>query len=160
MAPPDVSTLSPQDYPPLHYDHTSSNISSLIQAITSASPGVTYSTNPIDLTPTSSTNHSYAPPEQVSKVVFYPRSTEDTSALLKECHARRVAVTAFSGGTSLPGALTNSRGGICVHFGKMDRVLGVNEGDLDVRVQPGCGWMQLNEYGIVSQFCISFRITL
>jgi D-lactate dehydrogenase (cytochrome) len=54
-------------------------------------------------------------------------------------------VTAYSGGTSLPGALTNSRGGVCVHFGVMDRVLGVDEGDLDVRVQPGVGWVELNE---------------
>lgn len=145
MASKDASTLAIEGFPPLHYDHSPSNISSLIQAISKSSTGVTYSTNLTELTPTSSTSHSYAPPEQVSKAVFYPRSTEDTSIILKECHARRVAVTAYSGGTSLPGALTNSRGGVCVHFGKMDRVLGVNEGDLDVRVQPGIGWVELNE---------------
>ncbi|KAF2449476.1 hypothetical protein P171DRAFT_460735 [Karstenula rhodostoma CBS 690.94] len=122
------------------------NITALIQDIQQAAPSTTYSTNAADLTSTSSTNHSYAPQEQVSKAVFYPKTTEDTSIILNVCHRRKVAVTAYSGGTSLPGALANSRGGVCVHFGAMDRVLGVNEGDLDVRVQPGIGWVELNEY--------------
>lgn len=145
MASRDASTLSLEDYPPLIYNHTPDNITALIQDIQNAAPSTTYSTNAADLTPTSSTDHSYAPPGQVSKAVFYPRTTEDTSIILKACHKRRVAVTAYSGGTSLPGALTNSRGGVCVHFGAMDKVLGVNEGDLDVRVQPGIGWVELNE---------------
>lgn len=139
------STLSLEDTTPLHYDHTRKNIISLIEEITRTSPSIKYSTNPADLTVTSSTSHSYAPPEQVSKAILYPQTTEDTSTILKACHARKVAVTAYSGGTSLPGALSNSRGGVCVHFGEMDKILGVNEGDLDVKVQPGVGWVELNE---------------
>jgi D-lactate dehydrogenase (cytochrome) len=141
----DPSTLALENSKPLTYNHTQEDITALIQEITRLSPSVTYSTNAADLTPTSSTNHSYAPSEQVSKAVFYPKTTEDTSIILKSCHTRRIAVTAYSGGTSFPGALTNSRGGVCVHFGAMDRVLGVNEGDLDARVQPGVGWVELNE---------------
>ncbi|KAL5399408.1 hypothetical protein PMIN03_001101 [Paraphaeosphaeria minitans] len=146
MASRDTSTLALEDAPPPTYNHTQDNITALIQDIQSASPSTAYSTNAADLISTSSTNHSYAPPEQVSKAVFYPKTTENTSVILKACHRRRIAVTAYSGGTSLPGALANSRGGICVHFGAMDKILGVNEGDLDVRVQPGVGWVELNEY--------------
>lgn len=146
MASQDPSTLALEDAPILNFNHTRDNIAALIQEIQHASPSTTCSTNPADLTATSSTTHSYAPPEHVSKAVFYPQTTEDTSAILRACHRRRVAVTAYSGGTSLPGALTNSRGGVCVHFGGMEKVLGVNEGDLDVRVQPGIGWVELNEY--------------
>ena len=145
MASRDLATLALEDAPPLIFDHTEDNIAALIQDIQHAAPSTSHSTNSTDLTATSSTSHSYAPPEQVSKAVFYPKTTEDTSLILKACPRRRVAVTAYSGGTSLPGALTNSRGGVCVHFGAMDKVLGVNEGDLDVRVQPGIGWVELNE---------------
>ncbi|KAF1965695.1 FAD-binding domain-containing protein [Bimuria novae-zelandiae CBS 107.79] len=146
MAESDKSTLAPADYPPRTYNHSPSSIAALIRVITQASPSISYSINPTDLVPTASTPHSYAPPEQVAKAVFYPSTTEDVSVILKECHTRRVAVTAYSGGTSLPGALANARGGVCVHFGKMDRVLGVGEGGLDVRVQPGVGWVEVNAY--------------
>lgn len=145
MASLESSTLALDDSPPLIFNHTQDNIAALIQEIQDAAPSTAYSTNSADLTATSSTSHSYAPPDQVSKAVFYPKTTKDTSVILEACHRRRIAVTAHSGGTSLPGALTNSRGGICVHFGAMDKVLGVNEGDLDVRLQPGIGWVELNE---------------
>jgi D-lactate dehydrogenase (cytochrome) len=35
-------------------------------------------------------------------------------------------------------------GGICVDFAMMDKVLALHEDDLDVVVQPGIGWMDLN----------------
>ena len=64
---------------------------------------------------------------------------------MKACHERHIAITAFAGGTSLGGALTATRAGVCVDFGGMDRVLAVHEEDMDVVVQPGVGWMELNE---------------
>ena len=54
-------------------------------------------------------------------------------------------MTAFSGGTSLEGALAATVGGIFINFKKMDRVLALHERDLDVVVQPGLGWERLNE---------------
>jgi D-lactate dehydrogenase (cytochrome) len=54
-------------------------------------------------------------------------------------------VTSFSGGTSFGGALACARGGVCVSFELMDKVVRVNEEDMDVVVQPGVGWVALNE---------------
>ena len=78
--------------------------------------------------------------------VVYPRSTDEVSRILKICHARRIPVTGFSGGTSLEGSFAPTRGGIVVDFARhMDRVLALHTADLDVVVQPGVGWEALNE---------------
>lgn len=64
---------------------------------------------------------------------------------MKVCHARRIPVTAYSGGTSLEGHFAATQGGICVDFSRMDKILKINEGDLDCIVQPAVGWEELNE---------------
>jgi D-lactate dehydrogenase (cytochrome) len=67
------------------------------------------------------------------------------SAIVEACHERKIAITSFAGGTSLGGALAATRaGGVCIDFIKMNRVIETNEKDLDVVVQPGVGWVELN----------------
>lgn len=63
---------------------------------------------------------------------------------MQVCSRRRLPVTGFSGGTSLPGALTATRRGVCVDFARMNRVLAVHADDRDVVVQPGVDWQELN----------------
>ena len=77
--------------------------------------------------------------------VVYPASTEEVAAVMKICHARRIPVTAYSGGTSLEGHYEPTRGGVVVDFGRMNRVLAVHADDLDAVVQPGLGWEALND---------------
>lgn len=77
--------------------------------------------------------------------VIYPASTEEVSAIMKICHARRIPVTAYSGGTSLEGHFTPEVAGVCVDFGRMNRILALHRDDLDVVVQPAVGWELLNE---------------
>ncbi|GMF63642.1 unnamed protein product [[Candida] boidinii] len=59
----------------------------------------------------------------------------------------------YSGGTSIEGHFIPTRRGICIDVSKMDKILAVHEDDLDVVVQPGIGWMELNEeldqYGLM-----------
>ncbi|KAI0601423.1 hypothetical protein F4775DRAFT_542119 [Biscogniauxia sp. FL1348] len=85
--------------------------------------------------------------EQAQKpfMVVYPASTEEVSEVMKICHARRIPVVGYSGGTSLEGHFTPTRGGICVDFGRMDKILELHKEDLDVVVQPAVGWELLNE---------------
>lgn len=64
---------------------------------------------------------------------------------MKVCHERRIPITAYSGGTSLEGHFSPTRGGICIDFGRMNRILKLNKADLDVVVQPALGWELLNE---------------
>ncbi|KAI9047436.1 hypothetical protein LZ554_008155 [Drepanopeziza brunnea f. sp. 'monogermtubi'] len=78
-------------------------------------------------------------------LIVYPASTEEVSEIMKVCHRRRIPVTGYSGGTSLEGHFAPTRGGICVDFGRMDKVLKLHKEDMDVVVQPAVGWEALNE---------------
>lgn len=78
-------------------------------------------------------------------MVVYPGSTEEVSAIMKVCHSRRIPVVGYSGGTSLEGHFTPTRGGICVDFRRMNKILAIHKDDLDVVVQPAVGWELLNE---------------
>jgi D-lactate dehydrogenase (cytochrome) len=51
----------------------------------------------------------------------------------------------FSGGTSLEGALAATKGGVCLDFSRIDKILAVHKRDMDAAVQPGVGWQLLNE---------------
>ncbi|KAK3985363.1 hypothetical protein QBC44DRAFT_157213 [Cladorrhinum sp. PSN332] len=86
-----------------------------------------------------------ADPSQQPFCVVFPGSTEEVSKIMKVCHLRRIPVVGYSGGTSLEGHFTPTRGGICVDFSRMDKVLALHKEDLDVVVQPAVGWEDLNE---------------
>jgi len=77
--------------------------------------------------------------------IVRPLTTEHVSSIMKVCHARRIPVTPYSGGTSLEGHFASTRGGICIDFSRMDRLLALHKPDLDVVVQPAMGWETLNE---------------
>ncbi len=78
-------------------------------------------------------------------LVIYPSTTEEVSAIVKVCHKRRIPITAYSGGTSLEGHFAHTRGGICVDFGRMGKILKLHKEDMDVVVQPAVGWEIFNE---------------
>ncbi|KKZ65861.1 D-lactate dehydrogenase (cytochrome) [[Emmonsia] crescens] len=78
-------------------------------------------------------------------LIVYPSTTEEVSRIMKICHARLIPVTPYSGGTSLEGHFTSTRGGICIDFRRMGKILALHKDDLDVVVQPAVGWEDLNE---------------
>ncbi|KAL8710110.1 MAG: hypothetical protein Q9220_005193 [cf. Caloplaca sp. 1 TL-2023] len=78
-------------------------------------------------------------------LVVFPSTTEEVSKIAKICYDRQIPITAYSGGTSLEGHFSATRGGICVDFGRMDKILKLHKDDLDVIVQPALGWEYLNE---------------
>lgn len=86
-----------------------------------------------------------ARPDELPFCVVYPASTEEVAAVMKVCHRRRIPVVGYSGGTSLEGHFVPTRRGICVDFGRMDKVLALHKDDLDVTVQPAVGWEALNQ---------------
>lgn len=56
-----------------------------------------------------------------------------------------VPIIAFSGGTSLEGHFTAPQGGICISFTQhMDNIVEFHPDDLDIVVQPGVQWEDLN----------------
>ena len=57
----------------------------------------------------------------------------------------RVPIIPFGAGTSLEGHVNAPRGGISLDFSRMNRLLRVNERDLDCVVEPGIGRRALND---------------
>lgn len=89
--------------------------------------------------------HQRPPSEPMPFCVVYPATTEQVSEIMKICHWRKIPVTGYSGGTSLEGHFAPTRGGICIDFGRMNKILQLHKEDLDVVVQPAVGWELLNE---------------
>jgi D-lactate dehydrogenase (cytochrome) len=82
---------------------------------------------------------------QPPDAVVFPQSTEDVQEIVRLCAAHRVPLIGFGQGTSLEGQLNAPRGGICLDFRDMNRVLAVHAEDLDCVVEPGITRKQLNE---------------
>ena len=76
--------------------------------------------------------------------VAFAATTEEVSRLLAICHAHAVPVVPFGAGTSLEGHVTPWRGGISLDLSRMDRVLEVNDADMDCLVEPGVTRQVLN----------------
>ncbi len=76
--------------------------------------------------------------------VVYPRSTEDVSAIARICNKRRVPMVPFGAGSSIEGNFSQPYSGICIDFAYMDRIVAFHPDDLDVVVQPGVNWVDLN----------------
>ncbi|KAI5951556.1 hypothetical protein KGF54_004630 [Candida jiufengensis] len=95
-----------------------------------------------------STHHPPKPDEQRPNVVITPHSTEEVSKIMKIAHQFRIPVVASSGLTSLEGQIINTRGpySISLSFSDMDKVLEFHPEDLDIVVQPGLTWNELNDF--------------
>ncbi|QBM90089.1 D-lactate dehydrogenase cytochrome [Metschnikowia aff. pulcherrima] len=95
-----------------------------------------------------STHHPPEPEVQKPSLVIYPQNTEQVSQILKVAHEYRVPVVANSGLTSLEGHNMHTRGpySVSLAFGNLNDVIKLNADDLDVTVQAGVGWQELDEF--------------
>ena len=82
---------------------------------------------------------------QPPDAVVFPQSAEEVQEIVQLCAAHRVPVIGFGQGTSLEGQVNAPRGGICLDFRDMNRVLAVHAEDLDCVIEPGITRKQLNE---------------
>lgn len=76
--------------------------------------------------------------------VVYPQSTDDVVAIAKACSARNVPMVPYGAGSSVEGSFSQPYSGICIDFTHMDRIIAFRPEDMDVTVQPGVNWMDLN----------------
>lgn len=89
-------------------------------------------------------DEAYTPPQRPDAVAF-PENTAEVSQIMKICTRHRCPVIPYGTGTSLEGQIVPTVGGISLDMSRMNKVLHVNEQDLDAVVQPGVTRKQLNE---------------
>ena len=82
----------------------------------------------------------------LSKAVVFPETNEEVSMILKLCNEHKIPVVPFGTGTSLEGNVLGNENGITISLEKMNKILSVNAGDFDCRVQANVTRKQLNEY--------------
>jgi D-lactate dehydrogenase (cytochrome) len=83
--------------------------------------------------------HLHAP-----DAVAFPVSTTEVGQIVAACHAHDVPMVASGTGTSLEGHIAAVRGGVAINLMRMDRIVEVNEEDLDCVVEAGVTREQLN----------------
>ena len=83
--------------------------------------------------------------DQLPGAVAYPKATEDASKIATVCGKYRMPTVPYSGGSSLEANFSAPFGGMCIDFAFMDQIIEVHEDDMDVVVQPGVQWMDLND---------------
>ena len=83
---------------------------------------------------------------QPPDAVVFAQSTEEVSQIVKICAHHKVPIIPFGTGTSLEGHLNAPAGGISIDLSQMDKIIEVNEGDLDCRIQPGVTREDLNTH--------------
>jgi D-lactate dehydrogenase (cytochrome) len=83
---------------------------------------------------------------QPPDAVIWPNTTEEVQDIVGIASAHRMPVIPFGAGTSLEGHLNAPRGGVSLDFANMNRILSVNDRDLDATVQAGVSRKQLNDH--------------
>jgi D-lactate dehydrogenase (cytochrome) len=82
---------------------------------------------------------------QPPDAVVWVESSDEVRDIVRVAGAHRVPIIPFGAGTSLEGHVNAPYGGVSVDFSRMNRVLAVNERDLDCVVEAGVSRRRLNE---------------
>ena len=85
-------------------------------------------------------------PNQPPDAVLWPETTAEVQDIVGIASTHRVPIIPFGAGTSLEGHLNAPRGGLSLDFSRMNRILAVNDRDLDTTVEAGVSRTQLNEH--------------
>ena len=103
------------------------------------------STDDEDLTRHGFSEWSSVNADRLPVAIAYPQTTEEVSEIARICHKYKMPMIPYSGGSSLEANFSAPHGGMTIDFVFMNQILGLNEADMDVVVQPSIQWMDLNE---------------
>ncbi|RCK60940.1 D-lactate dehydrogenase [cytochrome], mitochondrial [Candida viswanathii] len=147
----DFSTLPLSKLPPPTYANKSqfeSGLAEMIRVVGSDNVSTDDATLKSHNDSFFSTHRPPKPDVQKPSAVLYPTTTAEVSELLRIAHAHNIPIVANSGLTSIEGQNIHTRGpySISISFSKMNRILAFHPQDLDVVVQPGVCWSDLNDY--------------
>lgn len=76
--------------------------------------------------------------------VVYPKTTDEVCGIVKICNKHNVPMVPYGAGSSVEGSFSSPYSGICIDFTMMDKVIAFHPDDMDVVVQPGVNWVDLN----------------
>lgn len=76
--------------------------------------------------------------------IVYPKSTEDVSTAAAICNKHNVPIVPFGAGSSVEGNFSSPYSGIVIDLTFMNEIVAFHPDDMDVVVQPGVNWMDLN----------------
>lgn len=93
-------------------------------------------------------------PRRRPDVVVWPLGAEEISQILKLADEKRIPVTPWGAGTSLEGNPIPVEGGIVLDLQQMNHILELKTEDLQVRVEAGVIYKELNQY--LSRFGLFF----
>ena len=83
---------------------------------------------------------------QPPDAVIWVETAEEVREVVRVASEHRAPIIPFGAGTSLEGHVNAPQGGLSLDFSRMNRILNVNERDLDCVVQPGVSRRQLNDH--------------
>jgi len=75
--------------------------------------------------------------ENLPDVVVFVEIVEHVQQIIKLAYEKEIPVIARGAGTNLVGACITVKGGIVLNFSKMNKILEINQENLNARVQPG-----------------------
>lgn len=76
--------------------------------------------------------------------IVRPKSTEQVSIIAKLCTKYKVPITPYGAGSSLEGNFSSPFSGVCIDLSEMNRIVDFHPDNMDVVVQAGVNWMELN----------------
>ncbi|KAL3473330.1 hypothetical protein BJX99DRAFT_233767 [Aspergillus californicus] len=77
--------------------------------------------------------------------VVYPQSTEEVAMAVEICYKHHVPIVPYGAGSSVEGNSSSPHGGIVINLARMNKVVAFHPEDMDVVVQPGVNWVDLNK---------------
>uniref|UniRef100_A0A3B6AYP2 D-lactate dehydrogenase (cytochrome) n=1 Tax=Triticum aestivum TaxID=4565 RepID=A0A3B6AYP2_WHEAT len=82
----------------------------------------------------------------VPDVVVFPKSQYEVRKIVMTCNKYKVPIVPYGGATSIEGHTLAPHGGVCIDMSSMKKIKSLHVEDMDVVVEPGVGWIELNEY--------------
>ncbi|KAH7415176.1 hypothetical protein KP509_14G031400 [Ceratopteris richardii] len=89
---------------------------------------------------------NFYPVINIPDVVVYPRNKNDVIAIVRTCSKYNIPIVPYGGATSIEGQILSPYGGLSMDMSLMKKIVELNVEDMDVVVEPGIGWQELNEF--------------
>ena len=91
-------------------------------------------------------DESWHVPENIPDAITYPNNTNEVSKIISFAYKKNIPVIPFGTGTALEGHTHALNGGITINSCNMNKVIELNNADMDCKVQAGITRKELNNY--------------